>query len=350
MKPNNSCARDNIPKNACNALAGHVNVSARKKLRRLIWLELPPPPPGINLVSSTSGKFKIGSLNSGEIQSALDGLQPSRDVLIAGLRPQDLLRHTPDRSFRLIQGQMIDIDRRNAPGEDVRGWNWKQIDSAVGANFARSNFNGVHFAPTKSSGFNFSQATLDNASFINAKFPHATKFEQAELRNADLRGARLREADFTGANLTNAIFISTKVAGKQDTPADLRRALFRRTDLTGADFTGARLTGANFQSATGSSVTDRNELLTAGTKLDKADLRGARFYKQDMSFFSLNGADLRGADLETATNVNSIRNATGVIYSGPDSKYPTKFPPGFTPPASWIMRRLDNYNSNGGSL
>lgn len=290
--------------------------------------------------SSTVNPTSLLRSNEAAGLAALSNAQQLEDVLVAGLRPGDVLRHSLGNSLKLLQGEFIDVNGRQAPGEDLRGWNWKQIRSAIGANFASSNFEGVRFSRAISNKFDFSQAILSEARFTNVIFPSSgTRFVNANLRNALFLGASLREADFTGANLRNAFFNSFN----NIRPADLRGARFDRTALRETDFTNAKLVRAYFTACTGYHLTQEHERPFNGTKLDKADLRGATFYKQDMSFFSLNGADIRGADFSDATNMAAIKTASGVVYSPAGSKYPTRFPKDFTPPSHWIARPLVNY-------
>lgn len=280
-----------------------------------------------NGISSAANPSSTVNPTSGLPSNEPAGLAAlSKDVLVAGLRLEDVTRHSPRNSLKLLKGEFIDVNGKQAPGEDLRGWNWKQIKWAIGANFAGSNFGGVRFIESK---FDFSQANLSEARFTNVIFPSSgTRFVNANLRGADFPGASLPYADFTGANLQNAFFLMKR----STPPVDLRRARFDRTDLRETNFTNAKLVGAFFTACTG---------YINGTKLDKADLRSATFYKQDMSFFSLNGADIRGADFADATNMAAIKNAREVMYSPAGSTYPTRFPQDFTPPPHWIARRLD---------
>jgi uncharacterized protein YjbI with pentapeptide repeats len=306
-----------------------------EKMKEIVRARVAPPPDPSSSVTALrvpTNDGGGGGRNVSGIQTALDGMQGE---LVAGLRLEDVLRHSPGNSLRLLKGEIIDVNGKQAPSEDLTGWNWKQINSARGANFADSNLKAVLF-PNR---MDFTRASLQGANLEFAKFPRGgTKFIGANLEDTLLIGAKLPTADFTGANLKNAALWLY---------SDLRGAVFNRTNLEGASLQGANLSGARFTNCTGSSASALYNGSTPfaqawSTNLNRANLTRATFNKQDVSFFSFNNANIQGADFRTARNIDSIKTATGVIYSPAGSKYPTQFPPGFTPPSHWIARPLNH--------
>jgi uncharacterized protein YjbI with pentapeptide repeats len=154
---------------------------------------------------------------------------------------------------------------------------------------------------------NLSGARLGGAELVEASLKEAdlggADLDHARLTRADLRGAgshleplRLRGADLRGADLRGA---------------DLRGADLREADLRGAEIMGADLTGANLVRADLSDVQvgwgvfwasspAEARLVTASTRLDLADLRGASLVDAVLVGASLVGVQAAGADLSRA--------------------------------------------------
>ena len=157
-------------------------------------------------------------------------------------------------------------------------------------------------------------------------------FSGQDLRSRDFKDAVLKDAKMGGANLTDVRLSNADLRG-----ADLRLAHLNKADATGADFRDAKLEDANFTDA----------------KLDKANLEGQTLYLAGsakyydaisksgvygiqisskngaLSFMEANlrrtkihgnvesidfrRADLRGADLSEATNMDQAL-FKGAIY------------------------------------
>jgi uncharacterized protein YjbI with pentapeptide repeats len=154
-------------------------------------------------------------------------------------------------------------------------------------------------------------------------------FAKQDLKNEDFRGQDLRRADFTFANLRNASFAGADLRG-----AILRDCFCYEADFTGADLRGADLLGGKFGDAkmtranlegqelhlagadvhfTMSEEARRNWTVREAFKPDlkngrltfqAANLRNARILG-DLDGVDFRRADLRGADLSKAANLNN---------------------------------------------
>jgi uncharacterized protein YjbI with pentapeptide repeats len=130
----------------------------------------------------------------------------------------------------------------------------------------------------------------------------ARRFAEFDLAGQNMVGPPLAGSDFAVANL----------AGANLSESDLSRANFARADLRGTDFAGATLRGAYFGP----------ERIPDATSSSGADLTGA-----DLTDADLTDADLGHANLDRAQLNRAI--LTNVYYDAD-----TRWPQGFTPPAS----------------
>jgi uncharacterized protein YjbI with pentapeptide repeats len=147
---------------------------------------------------------------------------------------------------------------------------------------------------------------LENLRFVRERAfgqPEGTRrFAEFDLAGQNMLGLPLAGSDFAVADLAKANL----------SESDLSRANFAQADLRGADLARATLRGAYFgpgripDAASGS-----------GADLTGADLAGA-----DLTDADLGHANLEGAKLDRAV-------LTNVYYDAE-----TKWPQGFTPPAS----------------
>lgn len=177
---------------------------------------------------------------------------------------------------------------------------------------------------------------LAQAAPAQGKDVKGRSFAKQELRNEDFRGQDLRGADFTFATLRNASFAGADLRG-----AILRDCFCYEADFTGADLRGADLVGGKFGDAkmTRANLEDQ-QLLLAGADIHflmseearrnwsireafKPDLKNGRLTFQaanlrnakilgNLEGVDFRRADLRGADLSKATNLNNaiLRGAT----------------------------------------
>jgi hypothetical protein len=132
---------------------------------------------------------------------------------------------------------------------------------------------------------------------------HRLNLERLNLRGADLRGADLRGADLGGTDLTDAklngadlsrtdqsIHRNAGVPPDAIPTTDLSGAHLHHADLRGANFTGADMTAADL------TIADLQGAVLRGANLDIADLRGAFLRGADVCVKQANSAELDDED------------------------------------------------------
>lgn len=166
--------------------------------------------------------------------------------------------------------------------------------SLRGRDFASKDLKFEGFDQADLEGANFNKAQLNNASLKGANLRNA-RLSQANLNDADLSGADLTGADLTGATLINAKLIGAKLPeqllflagaaihleGIKELPYEIRQ--FAKPDL-------------------------RNGTLS----FNGADMRNTRIFG-NLDGVDFRRADLRGADLSKADNLDS-RFFRGAVY------------------------------------
>jgi uncharacterized protein YjbI with pentapeptide repeats len=182
------------------------------------------------------------------------------------------------------------------------------------------------------SGIDFKAAILKNSDLYGADFTGAN------LKGSDLSGTRLDRAvliktDLSGADLTGATILRPTVFtdlsnNATESPkfsgANLRRIrvsiYFSGTDFRGADLTEANFSPLEFKPGQGTMVTPMNNFCRS-CDFSGATLKSANFFRLDMMFSQLTGADLTGANLSEAdlSKVDfSGANLAGVNFTGAD--------------------------------
>jgi len=111
----------------------------------------------------------------------------------------------------------------------------------------------------------------------------------------DLSGADLRGINLQSANLENASLQEAKLQFANLNKANLAGARLEKAKLQGANLQSANLCGANLKRA---GLLDSN---LQYANMENADLRKAQFNEEVL----FNGANLKGADLSSATGLNS---------------------------------------------
>jgi uncharacterized protein YjbI with pentapeptide repeats len=147
---------------------------------------------------------------------------------------------------------------------------------------------------------------LENLRFVRDRAfgqPEGSRrFAEFDLAGQNMVGLPLAGSDFAVANL----------AGANMSESDLSRANFARADLRGTDFARATLRGAYFGP----------ERIPDATSTSGADLTGTDLTGADLTDADLGHANLDRAQLDRAVLTN--------VYYDAD----TRWPQGFTPPAS----------------
>lgn len=166
-------------------------------------------------------------------------------------------------------------------------------------------------------------------------------FRGDDMTNADLRGANLTDADFSGANLSGAnleeaVFDSTNLHRANLRDASLSGVEIDGINMASVDFSRADLRGARL-SCDGCGL--RSD--ARGANFAGADLRGLDFGRTVIHQASLDGADLRGANMALAHG--TPRSMRGALY---DKN--TRFPPPIRPEAQ-KMSLVEADTPNDGS-
>lgn len=202
--------------------------------------------------------------------------------------------------FKAKPGDTLDFSGRDLTYLDLSGLDFK------GASLRNTDLYGTDFTGSNLTGSDLSNSRLDRAVLIRANFSGANLTEATILRptifsdmtnnhadapkfsGATLVGIRvsvyLEGSDFRGANMSRADFSPLEYKPGQGTLVTPMKNFCRS-----CDFSGARLEDANFY---------RLDLRFA--RLVGADLRGANLAETDLSLADLSGADLTGADLREA--------------------------------------------------
>jgi uncharacterized protein YjbI with pentapeptide repeats len=137
----------------------------------------------------------------------------------------------------------------------------------------------------------------------------------------------LSNENFSGKDLGFTRFFRARMNGADFTGADLTQVTFEQTDLAGADFTKAlfgaeskfyrvNMNGADFQSVD-----------VGGATFDSVNMRGSDLQNSTgwgvLRSCNFAGADLRGADFSTVTEV-----CDRCVWKGAIINDSTKLPPG----------------------
>lgn len=177
------------------------------------------------------------------------------------------------------------------------------------------------------SGIDFKSAILKGSDLYGADFTGAN------LKGSDLSGTRLDRtvlirADLSGANLTNATILRPTVftdlsqnitEGPKFSGATLRgirvSLYLAGTDFRGADMTNANFSPLEFKPGQGTLVTPMNNFCRS-CDFSGATMRGVNFFRLDMMFSRLTGADLTGANLRE-TDLSRV-DLSGADLTGAD--------------------------------
>lgn len=209
-----------------------------------------------------------------------------------------------------LAGQALAADEPVSPDADFTA---RQISEALfkAKPGDRIDYSGRDLSYLDLSGLDFKGAVLKGSDL------YGTDLTDSNLKGSDLSGTRLDRAtliraDLSGANLTGAtIYRPTLYSDMSQNRADapkfagatlvgVRVSFY----LVGSDFRGANMTRADFspleyKPGQGTLVTPMNNFCR-GCDFSGATLKEANFFRLDMMFSRLVGADLAGASLREA--------------------------------------------------
>jgi uncharacterized protein YjbI with pentapeptide repeats len=206
-----------------------------------------------------------------------------------------------------------------------KDYSGKDLANAV---FKDGNLNKAKFDESNLRFADFTNATLKNASFLKANLENAS-FNRANLEGADFTGAKLRSASFTDAKAWHA-----KLAG---TEIHLARATLITTDgLREKGFTFDQIDAINALAKTS------QEKTSGSLSFHFADLRGCLILG-NAEGVDFRDADLRGADLSNAENLDKAR-LKGAKTDGNTRWKPNPFI------GKWLIVKEDGGANESGTL
>jgi uncharacterized protein YjbI with pentapeptide repeats len=209
-------------------------------------------------------------------------------------------RQISEALFKAKPGERLDFSGRDLTYLDLSGLDFK------GATLRNSDLYGTDFTGSSLKGADLSYARLDRSVLIRTDLSGANLTKATILRPTLFSDMTINHADapkFSGATLVG-IRVSLYLEGSDFRGADMTRADFSPLEFKpgqgtlvtpmknfcrSCDFSGARLLEANFF---------RLDMRFA--RLVGADLRGANLAETDLSKADFSGADLTGADVREA--------------------------------------------------
>ena len=175
------------------------------------------------------------------------------------------------------------LDGSKLIGAYLRDANLRQL-SLQDTDLRQSDLEGIDLTHANLQRADLSEANLTNAALNFAQMDDA-KLRKSTLTGADCDRAQLNRIDFTEVGLGKVNFSYAKLNSSKFMRVDMRGLNLTYTDLKYAD-----LTEADFRQAT------LEKTIFSGATLTRALLSNARFLD-----VALDGADLRGAELEGLT-------------------------------------------------
>ncbi|MGH1574928.1 pentapeptide repeat-containing protein [Methylobacterium sp. P31] len=151
-------------------------------------------------------------------------------------------------------------------------------------------------------------------------FAQTRSFRDKDLTGQSMVGANLPGADFSGANLHNTDLSKANLAGAVFRDADLRSTIFGGANLADADFRDALMpyiaqaTSQNFQRCNMEGL-DLKGASVVYSNFGGANLRNTTNWGM-VSESSFRGADLRGANLGSATAPGFDMSPYAMQFSG----------------------------------
>ncbi len=201
------------------------------------------------------------------------------DQLMAPVAPEadTTIRQITQALHKAAPGERLDYSNHDLTYLDFSGIDFK------GTIFKGSDLYGADFTGANLTGSDLSSTRLDRAVLIRANLSGANLSGATILRPTvftDLSNNATEGPKFSGANLKN-IRVSFYMAG---------------TDFRGAEMTGADFSPLEFKPGQGTMVTPMNNFCRS-CDFSGATMRNVNFFRLDMMFSRLTGADLTGADL-----------------------------------------------------
>lgn len=251
-----------------------------------------------------------------DLSGALDALDGLGDQLLAlgasaaAIAPLVAFRGRLAEVLSKLVGAKERPEKRDYAGQELPGADFSGQDLS-GRSFAGAKLGGARF-----SGANLQGADLRNAELRGAQLDGAD-LREAQLDGADLSEARLDGAKLSGARMADVLLQDASLVGIEASGANLEGAVLQTArlddaDLRGANLSGVLLTDTSFERADLSQAILEAAVGSAsfrGAKLVEAKLGAAQLPKCD-----LRGVDMSGADLQMVNFAQS--NGQGLVAPG----------------------------------
>jgi uncharacterized protein YjbI with pentapeptide repeats len=258
---------------------GPPKFSAKKEIETLEGLEALSQATGVEMPAEVRDKLA-------------DPLLAQR-LLEIEAKLKDAYRWTVHRAEAMPALDMEDGQRVRAEVEEaLRNGERLAGRDLSGVDLSGLDFSGADLSETFLESASLERCRFDGTNLTRAVLAHAratgASFRSAMVADANLGGAELSEADLEGADLTRAVLFRAK----------LDRAKLDRAKLDGADLTEAKLTGASLRGCKAS------ELLLSKVSLAGADLREATLDKCNFFEVDLDRANFTGAKLDQSALID----------------------------------------------
>ena len=177
------------------------------------------------------------------------------------------------------------------------------LESHNGGLASSGDYDGVHFdqvslAEPDAPSSRFIECAFTGVSFQGGKLQRA-RFSDVLLRDVRLVATGLGETQWTDVAVADSIAAGAELFG-----AKLRRVTFRRCKLDSVNFRGAAFTEVDFADC------ELSDVDFADATLTRVTFAGSRLARAEFSKVTMNGTDLRGAELGLIIDSGSLRGAT----------------------------------------
>jgi uncharacterized protein YjbI with pentapeptide repeats len=161
-------------------------------------------------------------------------------------------------------------------------------------------------------GAEFDKAHMPNAHFLECAFQRVA-ITDGRLTRTKVRSTWMRDVRLTGTSLAEGAWVDVTVvgssfAGVEFFGTEFHRVLFSGCKLDSVNFRAAKLTGVTFHNCV------LRDVDFAGATLTQCSFAGSSLTRVDLSKVTMDGTDLRDAELGLIIDTASLRGA--IISSG----------------------------------
>lgn len=203
--------------------------------------------------------------------------------------------------LRRVQLQDTSLSGADLRGTDLRGADLRHSD-LTRVRLNKANLSGANLSGARLFGADLSDAYLRVATLQKTQLGcenghycrEPASLNQVDLKSADLTEANLGRTSLVGANLQGAVLVEAKLAG---------------ADLSGASFVATDLSGASFSHYWKGSCSDPGWEVDLA-QMNQTDFTGANLTGADFTGFMLDSSGIQGAEM-TGANLESARTGNG---------------------------------------